>query len=282
MDLNLFPNEILENIFQFLDVHGKLQVMSTGTRFESVIAQSSSLCRDFMLLVDDEKLQDPGYREALRSIRRHFGKVQNDHLNTILELLEKIGPGITSLTLKDMELPAEAFLMMIKPTNPKTLKICHVQFTGDIAIGLNLTNLRTLIIEEVQHPAILRGIVPSSLEVLEIGDAWNDWNQLNEVLTNQTNLQKLKLNHVHLSAFHYSPMNSSITSLDLELFFFRPALNETIIAFLKSLTNLRKARLFGWGESQKGMQNWRTESLASYQGVFRNSVTFRFFHFIKN
>jgi hypothetical protein len=75
MDLNIFPNEILEQIFQHLDTDAKLQVMETCSRFESLIVQNVSLCRDMKLIVNDEKFADPENREALKNVRRNFAEV---------------------------------------------------------------------------------------------------------------------------------------------------------------------------------------------------------------
>jgi hypothetical protein len=103
MDLNLYPNEILEQIFQHLDDNAKLQVMATCSRFESLIIQNPPLSGDMKLIVDKEKLADPESREALKKIRRKFADVQinvpglqanNEHLNTVLQMLEGIGMSI--------------------------------------------------------------------------------------------------------------------------------------------------------------------------------------------
>jgi hypothetical protein len=153
MDLNIFPNEILEQIFQHLDTDAKLQVMETCSRFESLIVQNASLCRDMKLIVNDEKLADPGNREALKNVRRNFAEVHivgsnllnnKDRLDTVLGMLERIGMSINSLTISNMMLSNEVFLKIIKLVNPKIMKLQDVQFTGGVIMDGSLEKLTNL------------------------------------------------------------------------------------------------------------------------------------------
>jgi hypothetical protein len=50
--------------------------------------------------------------------------------------------------------------MMIKLTNPKTMKLYNVQFSGGIVVNVNLENLKNLIINNVTDPAILARVIP--------------------------------------------------------------------------------------------------------------------------
>jgi hypothetical protein len=270
MDLNLFPNEILEEIFQHLDSNSKLEVMSTCSRFESIIVQKPSLSQEMKLIVNKEMLADPENHQALKNIRRKFAKVQidvpslqtnNDQLNTVLQMLEGIGTSINCLTLSNMKISNEVFLMMIKLTNPEIMKLYKVRFSGGIVVDANLGKLKNLIINDVRDLAILVRVIPSTLESLAVDNVRSDdWEYVNEILSKQQNLQKLKLTSVAFESFNFSPSNASIVSLELNATFFERDSFQSCISFVKTLGKLKEARLHIWGEN-------RTEAIKHVLGL---------------